>query len=1380
MAMTKNFRVYHKLEPPYSVLVENRNNEETLMFESNALALQPKLKPLKNREENILYCVLVTGCLSVGKVADSEIFRITSTQFVSLRNFAGDEEKVGEVRKLLNSGTFYFAWSNTGIPWDLTLCAQRKNRMLHVHFQRFGVDTDQWLLKIICGGVEIRTIYAAHRQAKACLISRLSCERAGTRFNVRGTNDDGNVANFVETEQVGSHKVRMSRGHEASAPAFDNHIRMIKQLYGEQVMINLLGRKEGEHMLSQAFESHHKASVHRQDTPLINFDYHTECRGGNLKNLERLKQHVIKYLDNFDFFYCEAFDTKKYQTGTVRSNCLDCLDRTNAVQTLLALEILPRQLEVLGLANKPQMVSRFVEIYKQIWTVNGDHVSRIYAGTGALGGGRSKVKQEAIDVLLIGNSLRGELADKARALLSTKIIHAPPPILHAMVNSYLDYTSTSSLRVGIGTWNVNGGKHFRSIAFKHQSMTDWLLDAPKILSQTNSECVNLSADLNIPVDVFAIGFEEIVDLNASNIMKVSTTNAREWQKEIQKTISRDHKYVLLTSVQLVGVILYVFIRPHIAPFIRDVAVDSTKTGLGGATGNKGGVAIRFLYHSTSICFVCAHLAAGQSQVQQFENNGRTISSHDYVFWCGDFNYRVDLPNEEVKNDKCRTPAWTDRVLWRRKPLIKHNQDGLDQSENWNPGKLVSYGRSELKTSDHRPVMAVIDIEVLEVQEKKKKALLDNVIRQQGPPDGTVIVSVANGDFDDDMVDSVVETFSDIGEIILVRFVEDDMWLIFRMGKSALEAVKFDKTEINGKVIQVKLKTDNWESQIEKELSICMSNTGALFNTTTNSLLGEEFAINMVDFEEDGRNSPAISDDGLLDTNEHYPLSSLMGPPSQPKTSPSAGSLSTLTASKSSENLIVKEETVKIRGAPSPETRRKQPPQRPSAPPAKPPPPKRPPGGPSVAGQAPKKPAAPTRQPLGPQVIGKIKAKKANVKITNIGLPTNVSHHSHASSVEEAQKLIEQLMTSGNQSTLPAPLLPDANGTDTSMPRSKTTEFTPQQNQSIPILEAPKPIPRVQSAGNISKDNVQEQPIRPLRMKDSPTEEMSDNKPQPRPRPAPRRDVQSCVVTNEESSLTTPPIPQSRPVSTAVRGTAPPLPENRQNDEIMDTQFQTNFTGNRPAVPERTINQIQDSSHMNSLLDEPLSPGHQDPVEDDPFDTSCVPNVFLNKAPPPVPQRTVNESVNLNLNSEFNLHAKNVQCVQDINSQNDFNTQQDDATFSPPSPKFSPPSIPFEYAPPSQPPPPPPREDSYMNTLELVSDDTSPPPPSIAPPPLPRPNLTQNPAENNLPPVPARPSQATELNNMPPVPSRPSVTQNPNPYPQVPARTNAFPPVPPRS
>lgn len=50
----------------------------------------------------------------------------------------------------------------------------------------------------------------------------------------------------------------------------------------------------------------------------------------------------------------------------------------------------------------------------------------------------------------------------------------------------------------------------------------------------------------------------------------STTNQKLWAVELQKTISRDNKYVLLASEQLVGVCLFVFIRPQHAPFIRSV------------------------------------------------------------------------------------------------------------------------------------------------------------------------------------------------------------------------------------------------------------------------------------------------------------------------------------------------------------------------------------------------------------------------------------------------------------------------------------------------------------------------------------------------------------------------------------------------------------------------------------------------------------------------------------------------------------------------------------------------------------------------------------------------------------------------------------------
>lgn len=162
------------------------------------------------------------------------------------------------------------------------------------------------------------------------------------------------------------------------------------------------------------------------------------------------------------------------------------------------------------------------------------------------------------------------------------------------------------------------------------------------------------------MDIFAIGFEEIVDLNASNIMAASSDNAKAWADELQKVLSKNTEYVLVTYQQLVGVCLYLFIRPVHAPYLRDVAVDCVKTGLGGATGNKGAAAIRCVLYSTSFCFVCAHFAAGQSQVNERNADyaeitrkiafpmGRTLNTHDYVFWCGDFNYRVDMDKDEMK------------------------------------------------------------------------------------------------------------------------------------------------------------------------------------------------------------------------------------------------------------------------------------------------------------------------------------------------------------------------------------------------------------------------------------------------------------------------------------------------------------------------------------------------------------------------------------------------------------------------------------------------------------------------------------------------------------------------------------------------------------
>ena len=43
-----------------------------------------------------------------------------------------------------------------------------------------------------------------------------------------------------------------------------------------------------------------------------------------------------------------------------------------------------------GLTDKPNIVSRFEELFRQMWISNGNELSKMYAGTAALQGG-SKV-----------------------------------------------------------------------------------------------------------------------------------------------------------------------------------------------------------------------------------------------------------------------------------------------------------------------------------------------------------------------------------------------------------------------------------------------------------------------------------------------------------------------------------------------------------------------------------------------------------------------------------------------------------------------------------------------------------------------------------------------------------------------------------------------------------------------------------------------------------------------------------------------------------------------------------------------------------------------------------------------------------------------------
>uniref|UniRef100_UPI00398F6D6B synaptojanin-2-like isoform X2 n=1 Tax=Pristiophorus japonicus TaxID=55135 RepID=UPI00398F6D6B len=1007
MSLKKGLRVFAKQEPSCcSVLLGSRSRQDCLLFQAGAVAILSSEEKevvqghyekimdaygclgvlrIKSGDSRLCFLVLITGCTSVGRIRDTDICKITTTDFVPLQEETTDEERVSALRKLLNSGMFYFS-STTGSAFDLNLCAQKQyakdreagnkffwNRTLHVHLKQYQVNCSDWLLKVICGVVEIRTAYATEKKAKACLISRLSCERAGARFYIRGIDDDGHVSNFVETEQViylddavssfvqirgsvplfweqhgaqvGSHHLRLTRGLEAAAPAFDRHLILLREQYGNQVIVNLLKIKGGEEVLSRAFKKLMWASAHASDTPMINFDYYHCAKGGKEEKLHSLlKPQLQEHLENFGFFTSGEHVRLCFQSGTLRTNCLDCLDRTNGVQSYVALEVLYSQLESLGMASKKTVVERFVEFYKTMWSLNGHNLSKIFTGSRAREG-KMKVKdgarsmsrtiqanffdgakQEAIDMLLMGDFYSEDYADKARMLMDSSALFTPPGILQAMCERQIEYTNVKCARISMGTWNVNGGKQFRSNMLSIVELSRWLLDAFK-----QNENPKFQDNESCPPDIFAVGFQEMVELNAGNIVNASTTNKKMWAEQLQKAISRTHKYIMLSSGQLVGVCLYIFVRLHHVPYIRKVAVDRVKTGMGGKAGNKGAVAVRLQFYSTTLCFICAHLTAGQSQVKERNEDyreimqklsfpmGRNVFSHDYVFWCGDSNFRIDLPYEEVlhhikrhdwkalqaydqlqhqktdskifkdffegtinfaptykydvgtdiydSSDKCRTPAWTDRVLWWRKKWPRDTL-GIDLRERdyeaemkaknmWTPGDLLYYGRAELNASDHRPVLAVFEVNIQEVDIFAREEIFQEITSSQGPSDATVVTCLKaptneeREQFPDDLSNEIINCFQSYGTILLVRFDRGQMLVTFQDSRMALKVLDLDDKKVNGRVVSIRPRTRDWLNDLHEEININRNSIAPMSPTANSCLLEETFDFNSLDYDTEG-------------------------------------------------------------------------------------------------------------------------------------------------------------------------------------------------------------------------------------------------------------------------------------------------------------------------------------------------------------------------------------------------------------------------------------------------------------------------------------------------------------------------------------------------
>lgn len=256
------------------------------------------------------------------------------------------------------------------------------------------------------------------------LITRRSTFRAGTRYFRRGIDDDGNVANFNETEQIimvptqGDSDTEMqvfsylqTRG---SVPVYwaevnnlkyapklsvgssplesaRKHFDQQKKLYGKNYLVNLVNQKGRELAVKAAYENLVHA-LNDPDLDYVYFDFHHECSRMRYDRVQILIDTLLKDgMDKQGWYEAkigrEKSSVNRVQKSVVRTNCMDCLDRTNVVQSQLGRWVLQKQLETAGLlkpGQKWESDAAFEYIYRNIWADNADAVSTSYSGTGAL------------------------------------------------------------------------------------------------------------------------------------------------------------------------------------------------------------------------------------------------------------------------------------------------------------------------------------------------------------------------------------------------------------------------------------------------------------------------------------------------------------------------------------------------------------------------------------------------------------------------------------------------------------------------------------------------------------------------------------------------------------------------------------------------------------------------------------------------------------------------------------------------------------------------------------------------------------------------------------------------------------------------------------
>eukprot|EP01064_Diplonema_japonicum_P009742 TRINITY_DN1719_c0_g1_i1.p1 TRINITY_DN1719_c0_g1~~TRINITY_DN1719_c0_g1_i1.p1 ORF type:complete len:1608 (+),score=451.93 TRINITY_DN1719_c0_g1_i1:34-4857(+) len=293
----------------------------------------------------------------------------------------------------------------------------------------------KWVLPCIHGYLSQMTFEFHGRKIRLLLIARRSRYFAGTRYLKRGISEEGNVANHLETEQIvydtstlglcgtlghftsfvqvrGSipiywyqptqdqrvHRPRPPIKLGRSDPGFmatKLHLAHLFSSYGTPIVaLDLLKQKEKnprESILGReyqhAIESINKELPEESHVEYIPWDFRHASRMQDKVNndLTSIAEEVIMKTGIFN-----TTDGVTEQKGILRTNCVDCLDRTNLAQFFVGKCALGKQLILLGVASKnnlivdqPKVTDAYLEHYIQM----GDRIALQYGGSRAVSAG---------------------------------------------------------------------------------------------------------------------------------------------------------------------------------------------------------------------------------------------------------------------------------------------------------------------------------------------------------------------------------------------------------------------------------------------------------------------------------------------------------------------------------------------------------------------------------------------------------------------------------------------------------------------------------------------------------------------------------------------------------------------------------------------------------------------------------------------------------------------------------------------------------------------------------------------------------------------------------------------------------------------------------